>query len=184
MAKKSKSNFPNNLAKARMRAGLSQATVAGKLGVTQPSYSNLEAGKSRLTVDRAKKLTQILGCQIWELSDDFLAEPLATGRGRTDNGYSMRQFHESSRGRADTGGVDPQSGKMIAAVAAMDSVLRIVMEQTGKSGTKFSPDVRLLVYAAVSKHVADFEQRQNKAASDEYIRGVVAANLEHFIRRK
>lgn len=183
MAKKSKSVFSNNLARLRERVGLSQSVVAGKLGLTQPSYSNLESGKSRLTVDRAKKLTQIMGCQMWELSDDFLAEPLVSGRGRGENNAGARQFQEPMRseGDPDVGGV--QTGKMIATAAAFDPVLRIMMEQTGKSRNQYTSDLHLLVYAAASKHINDFEHQQNKVASDDYIRGVVAAKLDQFRRR-
>lgn len=183
MAKKSKSNFPNNLDKVRVRAGLSQMVVAGKLGLTQPSYSNLEAGKSRLTVDRAKKLARILSCQMWELSDDFLTEPLTQGRGRAGSNPGTRHFQESSRVESASTGPQRHTDKMIAEVAAMDPVLRIVMEQSGKAKSKFPSDVLLLVYAAVSRHVSDFEQHQNMAASDDYMRGVVAAKLEQFTRR-
>lgn len=47
--------------------GLSQQYVAEYLGITQQSYSLIENGHRRLSLDKAKKLAEIFGCTIDEL---------------------------------------------------------------------------------------------------------------------
>lgn len=171
MAKASSGNFPNNLARVRDRAGLSQTEVAGKLGITQPGYSNLESGKSRLTVDRARKLTKILQCRLWELADDFLDEPALNP--------APPQFRER---RAASAG-KPAKPPPDADPAMHDPVLRIVREYAAGLKRKLPADTLMIVYAAVSKLAAAYESAHHATAPEDYIRGVVAAKFESFARR-
>lgn len=160
--------FPNHLAVIRARIGLSQTEVASQLGITQPGYSNLEAGKSRLTADRARKLATILQCRIWELSDDFLEQPQPNAAEA-----QFREPQDAPPSKAKKADADP---------AAHDPILRIIRDYASGLKSKPSADMLMVVYAAVNRHLADYERRYHAAASEDYIRGVVAVKFEHFIR--
>jgi DNA-binding XRE family transcriptional regulator/uncharacterized phage-associated protein len=58
----------NNIAQARLACGYSQEQVAHVLGVSRPTYMNIEAGKKELTLSQAKALSSILKISI----DDIL----------------------------------------------------------------------------------------------------------------
>jgi len=49
------------LRKARIIAGLTQQQVADKLGISTPTYRNLERNPDRLTLKQALQLSEILG---------------------------------------------------------------------------------------------------------------------------
>ena len=49
------------LKKARIIAGLTQQEVADKLGISTPTYRNLERNPERLTLKQAMQLSEILG---------------------------------------------------------------------------------------------------------------------------
>ena len=50
----------NNIEKARSMRGYSQEQVARALGISRPTYSNVENGKKELTISQAKALSSIL----------------------------------------------------------------------------------------------------------------------------
>lgn len=52
---------PDSLKTLRLRAGLSQAQLAKKIGMKQPNVCEFEAGKRRPNVDTLKKLADALG---------------------------------------------------------------------------------------------------------------------------
>jgi len=54
------STHPNNIEKARSLRGYSQEQVARALGVSRPSYANIESGKKELTLSQAKALSAML----------------------------------------------------------------------------------------------------------------------------
>ena len=45
----------------RISKGLSQKDIADTVKITQPTYSNIEKGKRRPSVDVAKKIAEVLG---------------------------------------------------------------------------------------------------------------------------
>lgn len=45
----------------RRERGLSQKEVAKRIGLAQPSYCTIEKGKTRPTVDTAKRIAGVLG---------------------------------------------------------------------------------------------------------------------------
>ena len=58
----------NNITKARQARGYSQEQVARAIGVSRPTYINIEAGKKELTVSQAETLSSVLRVGI----DDIL----------------------------------------------------------------------------------------------------------------
>ena len=58
----------NNITKARQARGYSQEQVARAIGVSRPTYINIEAGKKELTVSQAEALSSVLRVGI----DDIL----------------------------------------------------------------------------------------------------------------
>jgi len=51
----------NNITKARQARGYSQEQVAQAIGVSRPTYINIEAGKKELTISQAEALSSIIG---------------------------------------------------------------------------------------------------------------------------
>lgn len=45
----------------REKAGLSQKAVSERVGISQPSYFNIEQGKRRPSVETAKSIAEVLG---------------------------------------------------------------------------------------------------------------------------
>ena len=54
----------NLLAGARLKAGLTQAQIAKKLGIRQNMISDYERGKRRLSPSRAKRIAKILNIKV------------------------------------------------------------------------------------------------------------------------
>lgn len=57
----------NRIKKFRELRNYTQEYMAEKLQISQNTYSNLEAGKSKLTIERAKEIADILEVPFWEL---------------------------------------------------------------------------------------------------------------------
>ena len=57
----------NRFAEARKRAGLTQKSVAQKLGKTQGAVSNWEKGRWTPTIKDVWKLAQLYGCSMDDL---------------------------------------------------------------------------------------------------------------------
>lgn len=60
-------NAYSKIKELRIKKGLTQVQVAKKLGLKQNNYSNLEKGKSRLTVERLTLLAEILEVSVQEI---------------------------------------------------------------------------------------------------------------------
>jgi transcriptional regulator with XRE-family HTH domain len=73
-----------NIARCRKRAGLSQATVAGHLGLTRASISNLEAGRQRPLLHQMVNLADILETTLLELVPEMGDEPVDRDQRRLD----------------------------------------------------------------------------------------------------
>jgi len=61
-------NLSNNIGKARIMRGYTQEQVARALGVSRPTYINIESGKKELTINQAKALASMLFIRL----DDIL----------------------------------------------------------------------------------------------------------------
>lgn len=68
MADKLKSDGDVNLSILRLRAGLSQHSLAEKIGNSQPSYSKIEAGRTEIMFSTFEKLVEVLAVSRDELS--------------------------------------------------------------------------------------------------------------------
>ncbi|MCL2058671.1 MAG: helix-turn-helix transcriptional regulator, partial [Oscillospiraceae bacterium] len=53
-------NFSNNIEQARLARGYTQEQVAHAIGVSRPTYINIEAGKKDLTLRQAEALSSML----------------------------------------------------------------------------------------------------------------------------
>jgi len=58
---------PMTIANLRLKAGMSQLQVAEAIGNSQPSYSNIENGRTDFKVSTAIKIAKVLGVSIEEL---------------------------------------------------------------------------------------------------------------------
>lgn len=52
--------LPNNIEQARLARGYTQEQVAHAIGVSRPTYINIESGKKELTINQAKSLSSML----------------------------------------------------------------------------------------------------------------------------
>ena len=60
-------NLGNNLFQARKKAGLSQETVAEKLGVSRQTISKWETDETLPDIYQSKKLSRLYNCSLDEL---------------------------------------------------------------------------------------------------------------------
>jgi len=60
-----------NLRAARIASGLSQAAVAGILGISVPAYQRLEKGKTHLLNEHYQQCAEIFGISLAELINGF-----------------------------------------------------------------------------------------------------------------
>jgi HTH-type transcriptional regulator / antitoxin HipB len=72
----------------RKRAGLTQAGMAEKLGITQQSYAQIESNLHATSVERLYTILRLLGVELNFSSSDALPAPLA-GTARGDNAKFM-----------------------------------------------------------------------------------------------
>ena len=60
----------NNLRRARLRAGLTQAQVAAMAGLSRPMYTNIELGRKNPSLDMAIRIAHVLGQPVEALFED------------------------------------------------------------------------------------------------------------------
>ena len=60
----------NKLKKLRTEGKYRQVDLAKKIGVTRQAFSGYELGTAKPSLDKAKKLADILGCSIEEIFFD------------------------------------------------------------------------------------------------------------------
>lgn len=61
---------PSNLAFWRHHRGMTQAALAARIGIAQPSLAHAETGRRGLSVMTLAKLAKVLGVRIEDLLDD------------------------------------------------------------------------------------------------------------------
>lgn len=60
-------NWTRNIKSLRERKNLTQEFVANELGISQNTYSNIESGAVKLTIERLMEISKILGVSAEEL---------------------------------------------------------------------------------------------------------------------
>jgi putative transcriptional regulator len=60
----------DNLRRARVRAGLTQAQVAALAGLSRPMYVNIELGRRNPSLDVAIRIAHVLGESVEALFED------------------------------------------------------------------------------------------------------------------
>lgn len=59
--------FMRKLKEARKQAGMTQEDLVTRTGLTQVFISNVETGKSTLSLDNASRLAEAVGQPLWKL---------------------------------------------------------------------------------------------------------------------
>jgi transcriptional regulator with XRE-family HTH domain len=77
----------------RVSKGLSQEYIANELGIKQAAYSNIESGKSDITLNRLHELAHLLQVSIFDLiidnTNNQLGEPVPKYGSNNANGYEI-----------------------------------------------------------------------------------------------
>lgn len=60
-------NLPKRISQARVRAGISQAELADRLGISAGTVGGWETGRHRVRVSRILDLSSVLGVPVAEL---------------------------------------------------------------------------------------------------------------------
>ena len=87
----------------RKRAGLTQAAMAEKLGITQQSYAQMESNLGSTSVDRLYTILRLLNVELCFLSSDPVAADLkvsnenAPAKPRKHDGYPTSTLTTKSR---------------------------------------------------------------------------------------
>jgi len=79
-------NISNNIRKLREKKGFSQEFVAGKLGISQSTYSKLERDISNITLVRLYKIADILEEDVTTVLD-IGKKNIINNRNNQGNGY-------------------------------------------------------------------------------------------------
>ena len=58
----------------RMERGISQTHMAGMLGLSQTNLSNMESGRTAITIQNLFKIQKVLGCKMTDFFVDFDGE--------------------------------------------------------------------------------------------------------------
>lgn len=58
------------LVEARKKARYSQEAVAGHLGISRPTYAKMESNPDTVTIEDAKKLTELFGVKFEDIFFD------------------------------------------------------------------------------------------------------------------
>lgn len=71
--------FRNRLLNARKNLGLTQAQVADRLGITQPTYAGIEKGKHSASLTTVQRIADVLGVPTDELVSEAENKLAAAG---------------------------------------------------------------------------------------------------------
>ena len=64
----------NRVKMLRMRKGVSQTRMAEEIGVSQTNLSNMESGRTAITIQNLFKIKKVLGCKMTDFFVDFDGE--------------------------------------------------------------------------------------------------------------
>ncbi len=81
--------------KLRLEYGVAQTKLANEIGTSQTNMSNMEAGRTAITVQNLFKIQKVLGCKMKDFFVDFDGEadgadaPIAKGVPNNKNGIEL-----------------------------------------------------------------------------------------------
>lgn len=85
----------NKIKKVRELRNFTQEYVAQKLGITQESYSRIEANRAALTLQRLDKISEVLEVSVFELMSFDEKNVFLFNAAETQNNTSIGVFQES-----------------------------------------------------------------------------------------
>ena len=72
----------------RLEKGISQTDMAEAIGLSQTNLSNMESGRTAITIQNLFKMREVLGCKMSDLFTDFDVEVSAV-QSSTDNSNAI-----------------------------------------------------------------------------------------------
>jgi len=95
-----------NVKLLRIKAGLSQADFAQKVGLSRPTISLIEKDKRDLTLTEVQSICKVLGCSLEELlkTEDIssnMSSPKETSDFEASNNYDLYNKYKKLRGNKE-----------------------------------------------------------------------------------
>ena len=73
----------NRVKMLRMRKGVSQTRMAEEIGVSQTNLSNMESGRTAITIQNLFKIKKVLNCRMSDFFVDFDGQEVVEGKQET-----------------------------------------------------------------------------------------------------
>ena len=78
----------------RLAKGISQTNMANAIGVSKTNLSNMEAGRTAITIQNLFKIQKVLGCKMSDFFVDFDGEEVIEVKG-SENGKSSIELEDA-----------------------------------------------------------------------------------------
>ena len=75
--------------KLRIDNGVSQTKMAEEIGVSQTNLSNMEAGRTAITIQNLFKIQKVLNCKMADFFVDFDKEVVVVGKQTATSGIEL-----------------------------------------------------------------------------------------------
>ena len=75
--------------KIRLAQGVSQTDMAKAIGVSQTNLSNMEAGRTAITIQNLFKIQKVLNCKMKDFFVDFDSEEVVNGKQGVTSGIEL-----------------------------------------------------------------------------------------------
>ena len=79
----------NRVKMLRMRKGVSQTSMAEEIGVSQTNLSNMEAGRTAITIQNLFKIQKVLDCKMKDFFVDFDSSESVEDKQVAKNGIDL-----------------------------------------------------------------------------------------------
>ena len=73
----------------RLAKGISQTNMANAIGVSQTNLSNMEAGRTAITIQNLFKIQKVLNCKMADFFVDFDKEVVVDGKQTAKSGIEL-----------------------------------------------------------------------------------------------
>ena len=73
----------------RLAKGVSQTDMANAIGTSQTNMSNMEAGRTAITIQNLFKIQKVLGCKMKDFFVDFDDEEVVEGKQAATSGIEL-----------------------------------------------------------------------------------------------